>query len=427
MDSNQTIMNNRPGSTRRWTVLLGGFLLSAMGGMSYAWGSFVIPLVNDWGWTVAEATLPLTILIVVFALMMIPAGWLQDRIGPRKIALAGAVLFLVGYGLASLLRYITTHTWLIATYGLLVGSACGLTYACIAPVARKWYPDRPGFAVSTAVMGFGLAAVVFAPLKKVMIRAWGVDGALLVLGVFVFAVALAGALLMRNPPDGWIPPPKQGSAAKAVAARRYSNQDIPPGQFIRMPVFYGLWAALAAVIGGGLTAIGLLTPFGEIQLHLSPTEAAMAVSVFSLVNGIGRPLAGYCGDRFGANRVMIVVYSVQAVVFLAMPWVVNSYPLLLLSALLLGAGYAVTFALFPVLVAAGFGTRHLGTNYGLVFSAFGIGALTGYIGSMLLDRTGSFTPAFLLAGTTTLIGLVLLIMLHKSLDTSLPKSDSPLK
>lgn len=60
--------------------------------MSYVCGSFVILLVNGWGWTVAEVTLPLTVLIVVFALTMIPAGWLQDRFGLRKVALAGNVI-----------------------------------------------------------------------------------------------------------------------------------------------------------------------------------------------------------------------------------------------------------------------------------------------------------------------------------------------
>ena len=173
-----------------------------------------------------------------------------------------------------------------------MGAACGLTYACIAPVARKWYPDRPGFAVSTAVMGFGLAAVIFAPLKKLMINAWGVDDALLILGIIVSSVSIMGAMLLKNPPDGWVLPTKTGISQKSTRIKHLPAPDIQPGQFIRQPVFYGLWASLAAVIGGGLTAIGLLTPFGEIQLNLAPTQAAMAVSVFSLVNGLGRPLAG---------------------------------------------------------------------------------------------------------------------------------------
>lgn len=400
---------------RRWTVLLGGFFLSLVGGMSYAWGSFVVPLVNDWGWSAAEATLPLTTLIAVFAVTMIPAGWLQDRIGPRKVATAGSLLFLVGYSLASLMRFIPSHTWLILMYGGVVGVACGLTYSCIAPTARKWYPDRPGFAVSTAVMGFGLAAVVVAPLKKVMIDALGVDGTIFILGIFVFVLSIAGARLMCNPASDWTPPNLAGTSHNAARKSSAAVKNVTPGQFLRTPVFYSLWVALAAVIGGGLTAIGLLIPFGELHLKLSPTEAALSISIFSLVNGLGRPVAGRLADRIGAIRVMMIVYAIQAAVFLAMPWIVTNYLLLLACSFLLGAGYAVTFALFPVLVASGVGTRFLGINYGLVFSAFGIGAVTGLIGSRLLDSTGSFTPAFLLAGGTTLIGLSILIALRKKL------------
>ena len=113
----------------RWKVIFGGFLLSLMGGMSYAWGSFVVPLTKDWGWTVAQANLPFTVMIIVFAITMIPAGSIQDRIGPRKVAMVGAVVFFIGYGLAALLRFIPNPIWLVFTYGGMVGIACGLTYA----------------------------------------------------------------------------------------------------------------------------------------------------------------------------------------------------------------------------------------------------------------------------------------------------------
>ena len=426
--------DNRQAGKRRWTILLGGFLLSLVGGMSYAWGSFVVPLVNDWGWTASEATLPLTVLIIVFALTMIPAGYLQDKFGPRKTATAGAVLFLVGYSLAGLLRYIPSHTYLILTYGIVVGLACGLTYACIAPTARKWFADRPGFAVSTSVMGFGLAAVLLAPLKKLMISALGVDGTLIALGIFAFAAAVVGASLLKNPPDDWTPPQRAESKIRIRPAKikKASNvtlnntpaklnktpgvtPNVTPREFIRTPIFYGLWLALAAVIGGGLTAIGLLSAYGEMELGLSPTKAALAVSMFSLVNGLGRPFAGALADRIGTMHVMMIVYTLQTAVFLAFPWVAANYLLLLLCSIFLGAGYAVTFALFPVVVAARFGTRHLGVNYGLVFSAFGLGAVTSFLSSKLLDSTGSFTPAFLLAGITTAVGLIILIVLRKKL------------
>src|SRR6056297_2243148 len=198
----------------RWVVLFGGFLLSLMGGMSYAWGSFVLPLVQNWGWTIAQANMPFTVMIIVFSIAMIPAGWLQDKFGPRKVAAVGAVLFLVGYSLAALMRFYTNPLWLTLTYGIGVGIACGLTYSTIAPTARKWFSDRPGFAVSIAVMGFGLAAVVFAPLKKGMISYWGVDGTLFVIGIFVSIVAFVGARLVKNPPKDWNPPKTKKSINK---------------------------------------------------------------------------------------------------------------------------------------------------------------------------------------------------------------------
>jgi len=392
----------------RWVVLFGGFLLSLMGGMSYAWGSFVLPLVQNWGWTTAQANMPFTVMIIVFSIAMIPAGWLQDRFGPRKVAAVGALLFLVGYSLAALMRFYTSPLWLTLTYGGGVGIACGLTYSTIAPTARKWFADRPGFAVSIAVMGFGLAAVVFAPLKKGMISYFGVDGTLFIIGIFVTIVAFIGARLVKNPPEDWNPTSHTNSDKE-----KKEELNVKPGDFIKTPRFYILWLALASVIGGGLTAIGLLTAYGELELQLAPAFAALAVSFYSLANGVGRPVMGWLADRWGTIKVMIGVYIIQATVFLIFPWVATTPLRLFVCSLLLGLGYASTFALFPVVVAAVSGTKHLGMNYGLVFSAFGMGAITSLIGSWLLDITGSFNSAFLLAGFATVFGLILLIILNQ--------------
>ncbi len=400
----------------RWTILLGGFLLSLMGGMSYAWGSFVVPLVMEWGWTAAQATLPFTIMIIVFSIAMIPAGWIQDTIGPRRVATGGALLFFVGYALSGLLRWFPDPLWLVFSYGILVGTACGLTYACIAPTARKWYGDRPGFAVSTAVMGFGLAAVVFSPLKRLMINWWGVDGTFVILSLFIALVALIGAGLLKNPPRGYVAPQGKEERIRKGTGSEEWTKDIPPGEFLKTKVFYILWLALAMVIGGGLTAIGLIPAYGEIVLRLEPTIAAAAISAYALTNGLGRPMVGYLSDRYGTLRVMLTVYIIQALVFFVLPLVAVNFPLLILCTLCLGVGYATTFALFPVLVASGFGTKYLGLNYGLVFSAFGIGAITSLLGSRLLDITGSFTPAFLLAGSTTVMGLFLLWTFRREIE-----------
>jgi OFA family oxalate/formate antiporter-like MFS transporter len=260
-------------------------------------------------------------------------------------------------------------------------------------------------------MGFGLAAVVFAPLKKEMIKLWGVDGTLFVLGIFIAVVAFIGARLMKNPPEDWTPPNNNSDTENNIVSTVI--EDVPPREFIRTPKFYILWLALASVIGGGLTAIGLLTAYGEIELQLAPAFAALAVSFYSLANGLGRPVVGWLADRWGTIRVMMGAYVIQGSVFLMLPWVATNPLRLFVCSLFLGLGYATTFALFPVVVAKLSGNKHLGMNYGLVFSAFALGAITSLIGSWLLDLTGSFNSAFLLAGFATVFGLLLLVILYK--------------
>lgn len=118
-------------------------------------------------------------------------------------------------------------------------------------------------------MGFGLAAVVFSPLKRQMIRSLGVDGTLLVLSFFVAFVALVGARLIKNPPEEYRCPSKKASKKVATTVSSAVIIDISPKQFVKTKVFYILWLALAMVIGGGLTAIGLIPAYGELVLALN--------------------------------------------------------------------------------------------------------------------------------------------------------------
>lgn len=390
----------------RWRIVLAGFLLALMGGTSYAWGVLVLPLMDRFGWTKAEAVLPLTVFLVVFALTMVPAGALQDRLGPRAVATAGALLFFVAYALAALVGWSGSPWWLVTSYGLLGGAACGLTYACIAPPVRKWYPDRPALAVSTAVMGFGLAALVVAPVKsEYLIVVHGIEGTFVAIGVATLLVSLAAARMLRNPPPGWSPPGTPAAAAAPAA-------DLSPAQIWRTARFWQVWLAFASVISGGLLAIALLPAYGQ-AIGLDSVQAALAISVFAAFNGFGRPLGGWLADRYGVLPVMRATYVVQAVVLLAFAWLVRDPLALYVAAALLGWGFAVTLGLFPVLTAAQFGMRHFGANYGLVFTAFGAGAMAPLWTAWLHDVTGSLGVAFTAAGVLAALGLGLCAALRQ--------------
>jgi len=401
---------SRPFLNSRWSVVLGGFLLALMGGLSYSWGVFVEPMCENFGWTKFAATLPLSVFMAVFALVMIPAGQLQDKFGPRRIIVWGALLFFIANLASALVDLVTNHWLLVMTYGVIGGTACGLTYSCVSPPIRKWFFDKPGLAVSLGVMGFGIASFVFAPLKaNYLIPGWGISGTFIVLAILTSSISLLASRLVLNPPERWHL--SNLGAAKFTSKSSAIRNEMMPKQVLRNSLFWLIWAAFLMMVYGSILIIIILPSYGKTVLHLSNGKAAFAVAIYALINGLGRPLVGLLSDRIGIVKIMIFVYALQALVFLVFPYFVTGFDTLLLASVCLGLSIAVTLALMPVLTAECFGIKHLGINYGLIFSAYGFGAIAIQGGTILHDITGSYNPALLIAAVMSVIGTLLAIVI----------------
>ena len=85
------------------------------------------------------------------------------------------------------------------------GIGCGLGY--ISPVSTlvKWFPDRRGMATGMAIMGFGGGAYLAGKWNAALIDQIGVARTVMTFGAVYLLVMLAGARLLRRPPEGWKP------------------------------------------------------------------------------------------------------------------------------------------------------------------------------------------------------------------------------
>ncbi len=392
---------------QRWMVVLGGFLLAMVGGLSYSWGVFVEPMQKQFGWTKNDATLPLSVFMVFFALMMIPGGRLQEKIGLKKQIRIGAFLYFTAYILSALVHFTTHKWWLVFSYGVLGGVSCGITYSCIAPAIRRWFPDKPGLAVSLGVMGFGLASTFFAPFKaRVALPHLGIMGTFIMLGGLTFVVTWIASNLLRFPENDWFT--HLFGTMHLTGHTSSILEDVEPRRMLREPLFWLSWLAFLNVVFGSLMIIGLLPSFGREALKLTAAQAAIPLSFFALSNGLSRPLAGYLSDRIGSLQLMLIVYTLQTAVFLMLPFYISTLPMLNIAGMVLGLGIGVTLALFPVLSSEFFGVTHLGINYGLLFSAYGFAALAIPLGTWLHTASSSYTQPLLLAGILSGIGTLIL-------------------
>src|SRR5436190_8508644 len=145
----------------RWLVGIAGLLMMTILGAIYSWSLFTQPLIASFGWSNVTTTWTFAISIFFLGMGALAGGRWQDRIGPRRVALIGVVMWGVGNILAGIGTPSLGAWWLYMSYGAIGGFGIGMGYVTPVAVVTKWFPQRRGFGTGMVVMGFGLGAVIY--------------------------------------------------------------------------------------------------------------------------------------------------------------------------------------------------------------------------------------------------------------------------
>ena len=176
-------------------ALVGGGLLNVALGTYYAWSVFVPALEHEFGWSRTQTSLVPTIDMVMLASMFLVAGFLQERIGPRRVAMTGGILFSLGLLLAS---WIQSLPMLYLTWGLLVGAGLGFGYLAPITVGSKWFPNHRGLVNGLAIAIFAGGSGVFGPLAGMLIERIGWRATFQALAAVFFVFTMVGAYLLKR-------------------------------------------------------------------------------------------------------------------------------------------------------------------------------------------------------------------------------------
>ncbi|MBC7004853.1 OFA family MFS transporter [Photobacterium sp. BZF1] len=387
-------------------ILLAGFCINLCMGILYAWSVFKQALVLDMGWSDADASMPYSVAVITFALSLLVAGVLQDKMGPRKILILGTTL--VGSGMI-ISSFATSPLLLLITFGLMTGAGIGFGYACLAPSAMKWFhPSKKGLVNGLIAAGFGLAAVYLAPLTSLLIESFGISTSFLILGVAILLISVPLASTITNPPAGYQPPVPANYKAKAA-----KPVDIQWRAMLKTPQFYSLWIMFALASSAGLMVIGNITLIASQQANI--TEAAFLVVVLSIFNSGGRVAAGILADKIGGLRTLTIAFIMQGINMALFASFDSSFTLIV-GAALAGVGYGTLLAVFPTLTAEFYGLKNYGANFGVLYTAWGV---SGFIGSAItaiaMGTTGNYTLAYTICAVMLAFN-VLLSVVTKPVD-----------
>lgn len=376
-----------------WRVTVAALGINLALGVLYTWSVISKGVPDAWGWSQADKSWPYAVACLAFCLVMVPAGKMQDKFGPRIVATFGGILVGVGMILAS---FTTSAMGYILGFGLLTGAGIGCAYAAATPPAVKWFPAaKTGLIAGIVVSGFGLASVYVAPLSQWLIESYGLATAVMTLGIAFLVVVVGLAQLLIAPPKAYVP---SGSPLKSAGLRSLKKEDYLPTEMLRTWQFYVLWFMLACGAGAGLMIISKLATIASVQAGHS--LGFVLVAVLAIGNGAGRIAAGMASDAIGRKPTFFVCFSLQALLIVVLSQTTvgsaldNTTMLAGLSALI-GANYGANLALFPSVTKDYFGLRNFGINYGLVFTGWGVGGfMLALLAGKVYDQTQSFNFAY---------------------------------
>lgn len=394
----------------RWFMAIMATLLMVCLGTVYAWSYFLGPIMKAYGWNNAQVSLTFSFAIFFLGVAAAFGGVWLPKIGPRKMAAAGSVLFGLGYALAGLALSVKSLPLLYLGYGLVGGTGIGLSYMTPVATIAKWFPDKKGLATGMVIMGFGFGALAMSKILAPSLLSWtGGDlvSVFLWLALLFFVVTFGSSLCLDNPPAGWAP----GGVAKKAEAKKAAPLPLSPAEAFKLAKadifsarFLFLWIMFFCNITAGIAVVGFQSPLLQdlwrkadpsLSAEVLASFGATLIAVTSLFNGFGRFVWGTVSDRAGRMRTFRLILGSELLVFLALvlsgdPWVFAVLTCWIL--LCYGGG----FGTMPATVLELFGQAKMTVVYGAILTAWAAGGVVGpqitaFLKDKMPDRASSLS------------------------------------
>ncbi|MDQ1445363.1 MAG: hypothetical protein QOI20_1827 [Acidimicrobiaceae bacterium] len=368
-------------------------------GVAYSFGAFFRPMTDEFGAGRSAAAAVFSITACVYFLGGSVSGWAVDRIGPRRVLLAGAASMAVGLLLTSRV----TALWQgYVTYGLGVGIGVACGYVPMLAVVGGWFERHRSTALGIAVAGIGFGTLSVAPLAAAIIDRHGWRTTYVVFGVASAALLILAAALSSKPPGHVGERPRVGAA-------------------VRTRAFASLYVSALFMSLALFQVFVFLAPYAEDQ-GVKHVGAAALVGIVGGASIIGRIGLGMLADRMGRIRTYQGCFLAMALSY-GIWWASHSFVPLLVFAVVMGVGYGGFIALSPAVIADLFGTAGMGGVVGVQYTAAGVGGLIGPIAAGRVIDAAGYAWAIGLSGAMAGLAFVALLWLRppeKALSPPVP-------
>ena len=368
---------------KRWIVLVASIILQMILGGIYAWSIFVPALNKNYNISASRSSLIFGITILTFTMVMIYAGKVLARKGPRFTSLIGACLYTVGYFIASLSG--GKYYLILLGIGIVAGAGIGFGYVCPLTTCIKWFPKKKGLITGLAVGGFGGGAIILKELVSIL-QNNGLDTLMIFRNIAIFTgiPAIIAAMLLSNPPG----------------YKREEDDGQKVSHLLKTRMIIAMIIGMFSGTFGGLMVVSNIKQIG-LSNNLVEYYAGLAISLFAVGNSLGRIIWGSIFDKFGKISIPISLLLLGG----SSLTLLSGSPLLFnFGSIITGIAFGGCFVLYFLRIVERYEDK-AGELYPYVFLAYGISAVLGpALGGSIYDMTGTYRLAIFGLLIITLIG-----------------------
>jgi predicted MFS family arabinose efflux permease len=364
------------------TIAAGAAIVFLSMGIRQSFGLFLAPVSDELGSGRSTFSLAMAIQNIMLGLPL--AGILADRLGSRRVAGLGGLLYAAAMLVAA--QWVST-TGLFAGLGLTAGLALSATsyVVVLGAVGRAVPPHRraSAFGLITAFGSLGMFAMI--PVSQGLISGFGWRGAFLGLAAITGLIALV-ALVLPGSAQTQAPQPATEEPFLQILERARRNRS------------YLLLIAGFFVCGFHVAFISTHLPAYLSDGGISTGSVTAALALIGLMNIVGSSTFGVLGDRYRKRTLLSILYFSRAVLFVFFLLLPLTDVTAVAFGAIMGFLWLGTVPLTSGTVATLFGVRYLATLYGVVFLSHQVGAVLGvWLGGAVYDSTGGYTSVWIVA------------------------------
>ena len=389
----------------RWVYAIVGVIVLLFAGLVYAWSVLSTPIAAEFtDWSKAQLSMTFTIVMIMFCIGSLLCGLLTGKLSAKMAVRIGAVLFLLGFFLASRTQSLAM---LYIGFGVLCGLSSGLCYNAVMSTMVRWFPDRPGLISGVLLMGFGGGSFIIGKLYQAWTPAeiGGWRASFLVMGIIIFVVlAICSFFFVAPGADFVAPAAKNSKAAVKIAGKEYK-----PLEMVKKPSFwlYYVWAIALSAAG-----LALISQASGVVWEASASQTAGAVAtivgLISICNALGRVLFGGMYDKYGRSLSMqlvnILFIITSGVLILALA--AKSVVVVIIGFILGGLAYSGITPTNSAFCRAYFGPANYPVNFSLINSNLIFASFGSTVSGALFDASGSYNVTFFLIIGLAVVGIL---------------------